>query len=209
MNTNFYITIGRQLGSGGHSIGKSTAQQLGIAFYDKELIYLASEKSGLGKEFFENLDEKSTFSLTSGLFGLRNSLIDQIYPNDFLSNETLFNLQSDTIRELADKGPAVFVGRCADYVLKKKGNCFNVFIYADLEDRVKQISESNGITLEEAKDLIHKTDKHRAAYYNYFSDKKWSEINSYHLCINTSFVAPERAVELICKEIVHKFNLKD
>jgi cytidylate kinase len=206
MDTKYYITIGRQLGSGGHSIGKKLAGKLEISFYDKEIIYLASEKSGLCKEFFEKADETSSHSLVGGFFGLRNSLIDGIYSNGFLTNEKLFSIQSDTIREIAEKESAVFVGRCADYVLGKKPNCFNIFVYADQKDRVKRILERNAIPEETARELIIKTDRKRAGYYNYFSGKSWGSIDSYHLCINTSAIDEDEAVGYLLAIIKNKFQ---
>ena len=205
MENLFFITIGRQLGSGGYLIGKEIAQKLNIDFYDKELITLAAKKSGLNKELFENADEKTSHSITAGLFGLRNSLIDQIYPNDYLSNETLFNIQSDVIKDIAASKSAVFVGRCADYVLTGIERRFNVFIYADMEDRVNRIAAMKKLSKEKAHDLILKTDKKRAGYYNYFSNKKWGATETYHLCINTSKVPADEAIKIIVDIITYTY----
>jgi len=185
MNEKFYISIGRQLGSGGRQVGEKLASELGISFYDKELIEIASKESGLGKEFFEQADEKTHHSLFGGLLGLRSSF-DEIYINDYLRYETLFKIQSDTIRKLAEQKSCLFVGRCADYVLRENPRGLSVFISAKMEDRVKRISGLHQLPENKAEDLIVKMDKKRAEYYNYYSSKIWGVAESYHLCINSS-----------------------
>jgi cytidylate kinase len=207
MDRKYYITIGRQLGSGGHSIGKMLAKKLGIPFYDKELIHIASENSGLGREFFEKADEKSSHSLIGGLLGLRNSLIDEIYGSSYLSNETLFNIQSDIIREIAEQQSAVFVGRCADYILSEKPDCLNIFIHADDDDRIRRIEEIHHLPESKCRTLMQKSDKKRSGYYNYYSCKTWGAAESYHVCINSSLLGIEETVELIRQIAVRRFNL--
>ncbi len=192
-----FINIGRQLGSGGRQIGSKLSAQLGIPLYDKELIQIASKESGLGKEFFEKADEKGSHSIIGGLFGLRSSLVDDIYSNYYLSNETLFQIQSDVIRELAEKSSSIFIGRCADYVLKGYTRCLNIFVTAEMEDRVRRIAEMQQIPENKASDFIEKMDKKRAAYYNYYSNKTWGAAQSYHLCINTSFLGIDESVSFI------------
>lgn len=193
----YFINIGRQLGSGGRQIGSKLSAQLGIPLYDKELIQIASKESGLGKEFFEKADEKGSHSIIGGLFGLRSSLVDDIYSNYYLSNETLFQIQSDVIRELAEKSSSIFIGRCADYVLKGYTRCLNIFVTAEMEDRVRRIAEMQQIPENKASDFIEKMDKKRAAYYNYYSNKTWGAAQSYHLCINTSFLGIDESVSFI------------
>ncbi len=207
MAEKYFITIGRQFGSKGHSIGQMLAEKLNIAFYDKEIIHIASEDSGLGKEFFERADEKTSHSLIGGLFGLRNSPIDEVYANGYLSNETLFNIQAEIIRELAEKESAVFVGRCADYILSKKNDLINIFVYADLNDRIKTISEMHNLSESKSRSLIHKADKQRASYYDYFSGKTWGAAESYHLCVNSSFLGVDGTVDLIYDVVEKKFKL--
>ena len=128
MNEHYVINLGRQLGSGGKEIGEKLAKELGIAFYDKELINLASKESGLCKEFFEKADEKASQSLLGGLFGSRFPFITEgAYPyNSYLSNDSLFKIQSDVIRQLAEQQSCLFVGRCADYILRYHPRCCNV-----------------------------------------------------------------------------------
>jgi len=140
MTKKFAITIGRQLGSGGREIGREIAVRLKISYYDKELLQIASRESGLGKEFFEEMDEKKSHSLFGGIFDLRNILAEGYYSNAFLTNETLFKIQSDVIRSLAEKQSCLFLGRCADYVLKDLPECLNFYISANLSDRIKRIS---------------------------------------------------------------------
>ncbi len=196
MKTNYAINIGRQLGSGGREIGKKLAECLDIPFYDKELITIASKESGLAKEFFERADEKTGFPFTSALFGLRSTFIGDEYIDNYLGNESLFRIQSDVIRELNNKEPGVFVGRCADYILRDNPLAINIFVSADLQDRVKHIAERNQLTEKKAKELVEKTDKRRASYYNYYTSKKWGKADSYHLCFNSS-IGIENSVELI------------
>jgi cytidylate kinase len=198
MNENFVITIGRQLGSGGLVIGKKIADLLNIAFFDKELLILASKESGINKEIFESADEKKRFSFLGGLFNLKTSSnVYELYSNPILSNENLFKIQSDIIQELVEKQSCVFVGRCADYVLRNHPRCINVFLCADIEDRMRFVSEMENIPKNKVKDFIEKTDKKRASYYNYYSNKVWGEANSYHLCINTSILGFEESTKLI------------
>jgi cytidylate kinase len=197
MKKDYVITVGRQLGSGGRIIGENLAGQLGIAFYDKELIKIASQESGLGKEYFEQADEKKSYSIFGGLFGLRGTLADEPFSHYYLNNETLFKIQSDVIRDLAEKGPCLFVGRCADYVLKENPRCVNVFISADMNDRIKRVAEVQNTSAEKARDFIEKADKQRAGYYNYFSNKVWGAAESYHLCVNSSVLGIDETVNLI------------
>jgi cytidylate kinase len=207
MRKEYVITIGRQLGSGGRMIGEKLAGQLGISFYDKELIQIASQQSGLGKEYFEQADEKKRFSIFGGLFQLRGTIADEPFSNYYLNNETLFKIQSDVIRELAEKRSCLFVGRCADYVLKENPRCLNVFITADLHDRIRRVAETQNLSAEKARDFIEKTDKHRAGYYNYFSNKIWGVAESYDLCINSSILGIDETVTFIRQFATKRFDL--
>jgi cytidylate kinase len=207
MNEKYFINIGRQLGSGGLQIGEKLAAQLGISFYDKELMQIASQKSGLEKEFFEQADEKASHSIIGGLFGLRSSLVDEIYSNYYLSNETLFQIQSDVIRGLAEQKSCIFIGRCADYVLKDYPRCLNVFISAELNDRIKRIAENRQMPEKKARDFIEKMEKKRAAYYNYYSNKVWGAAKSYHLCVNSSVLGIDETVAFIRRFAEKKFGL--
>jgi cytidylate kinase len=207
MNDKFVINIGRQLGSGGREIGEKLASQFDIAFYDKELINIASKESGLGKEFFEKVDEKESHSIFGGLLGLRSN-VSHMYANNYLSNETFFKIQSDVIRELAEQKSCLFVGRCADYILRDHPRCVNIFITADMEDRVNRVVSDQHLTTEIAREKIEKMDKKRAAYYNYFSNKAWGVAESYHLCINSSILGIDETVTFIRRFIELKLQIK-
>lgn len=207
MKKDYFITIGRQLGSGGRLIGEKLAAQLGISFYDKELIQIASQESGLGKEYFEQADEKKSYSFFGGLFGLKGTMADVPFSTYYLNNETLFKIQSDVIRKLAEKGSCLFVGRCADYVLGENPHCLNIFITADMNDRVMRTAELQKMTAEKARDFVEKADKRRAGYYNYFSNKEWGAADTYHLCVNSSVLGINETVNLIQHFAVKRFGL--
>ena len=172
MSNTKIITIGRQFGSGGKEIGEEISKRLGVPFYDKELLKEAAKASGICEELFDSFDEKPTNSFLY-------SLVMDPYSLGFNSNGELpinhkvFLAAFDTIKKLAnDNGSCVFVGRCADYALKDTPNVLNVFIYSDIENRVKRISEKYNLTEAKAKDLIKKEDKSRASYYNYYTSKQ-------------------------------------
>lgn len=207
MKENLAINIGRQFGSGGRLIGEKLAKELQFSFYDKELINIASKKSGLGKEFFEEADEKRRFGLSAGFLGLRTSILSDEFLHNYLSNETLFKIQSDVIRELAQQSPAVFVGRCADYILRDNPFCLNIFITADNSDRIVRVMERQNLSEEKVADLLEKTDKKRAGYYNYYTNKKWGAAKSYHLCLNSSLLGIEGSVQFIRRLAREKFGL--
>lgn len=207
MTGNFAITIGRQLGSGGREIGKKIAEELGIAFYDKELLQIASRESGLGKEFFEQMDEKKSHSIFGGLLNLQNTFSDEFYTNYYLSNETLFKIQSDVIRNLAERESCLFLGRCADYVLKDSPRRLNVFISADPEERIRRTATLRQVSETKAREIIIKTDKKRAEYYRFYSNKTWGAAESYHLCINSSVLGIEETAAFLLRFIRQKFGL--
>ena len=182
MSCNNIITITRQYGSGGHNIGKALSERLGIPFYDKELISLAAKESGISPEVFENVDEKATNSLLYSLsLGLYN------YGNGFSSMGDL------------PEGPCVFVGRCADYVLKDHQNLAKIYIYADIDVRTKRAVERQSIDPARAKQAVLKADKNRANYYSFYSGKKWGLADNYDLCINSTALSTEQAVDIICE----------
>lgn len=208
MNENFVINIGRQLGSGGHEVGLLLAAALNIDFYDKELIEMASEKSGLAKGLFEKMDEKTGRSMIHGIFSMHSAVNNEVYAGNYLCNETLFKIQSDVIRELAEKKSCLFVGRCADYILRDNERVVNVFIAADPSDRVKRVMQKQGLTAEKAEELIEKTDKKRSGYYNFYSNKVWGAAESYHLCINTSALGIEGTVNLVRHFVEEKLKLE-
>jgi cytidylate kinase len=204
MKQNYAITIGRQLGSGGKRIGELLSQRLGISCYDKELILLASRESGLGKEFFEKADEKSSYSFFSNFYGFRTGFMGNNTGN-YLCNETLFKIQSDVVRELAEKESCIFVGRCADYILRNHPHCLKVFISADMKDRVQRVIREEKITEKEAGNIIEQIDKKRAGYYNYYSNKVWGMATSYDLCVNSSVFSIEEICSILEEYVKQKF----
>ena len=199
MGKKIILTIGRQFGSGGRAIGKQLAERLKISYYDSELIALAAKESGLCAEVFEKADEKTSRGLAYA-FSTGFSLMGIYTPyNDILSNERLFQLQSDTIRKLADKESCVLVGRCADYILRDNPNCLSFFIHCkDEERRMKNIIERQSISSEKARELLIKSDKSRAAYYNYYTNKIWGHASSYDFSIDSSILGIEGTVDFIC-----------
>jgi hypothetical protein len=209
MNGNYVINLGRQLGSGGREIGEKLAANLGISFYDKELINLASEESGLCKDFFEQADEKASQPLIGGLFGMRFPFLNDgmIPSSNCLSNDALFKVQSDVIRKLATEHSCLFVGRCADYILRDHPRHVDVFISAALPDRIARVCSNKQITKEEAEELINKTDKRRSEYYNYYSYKTWGAAATYHLCIDSSVLGIDDTVEFIQEFVKKKLSL--
>lgn len=196
------INIGRQLGSGGREIAARLAENLGCKFYDRELLNLAAKESGFCEKFFEQNDENRGF--LRSLFHLHIPHISDVnfYSNN-LSQENLFKFQSDAIRHAAEEGSCVFVGRCADYVLRDHNDVVNVFITADLDSRIRRICDRNGCDEDTARRLIEKGDRSRADYYNYYTGKTWGHGASYDLCINSSLLGPERTEEFI-REFVKK-----
>ena len=190
MSCNNIITITRQYGSGGHNIGKALSERLGIPFYDKELISLAAKESGISPEVFENVDEKATnsllYSLSLGLYNYGNGFSSM---GDLPVNDKLYILQHKIIKQLANKGPCVFVGRCADYI----------YIYADIDVRTKRAVERQSIDPARAKQAVLKADKNRANYYSFYSGKKWGLADNYDLCINSTALSTEQAVDIICE----------
>ncbi len=195
------INIGRQLGSGGRSIANILAHHYAITAYDRNLIELAAKESGLSQEFFENADEKKRHGFFHSIFSNR-SVANALGSNDsYLSNDALFKVQSDIIRDLAERESCIFIGRCADYILRDTPHCINLFFTADLDDRIARMASEQGITTEQAAELIEKTDRRRAAYYNYYSGKTWGAAESYDLCVNTSHLGHEGTAQLLMEYI--------
>jgi cytidylate kinase len=195
MKEHTLITIGRQFGSRGKEIGQRLAERLGIECYDRRLIMLASQESGLCPEFFERADEKNTGSLLHAL--ATGCAFGGYYSSDFLSNEKLFQIQSDAIRKLAERESCVLVGRCADYILRDKPYCIHIFIHAPVETRVQTVMERQSLPRAEAADLVRKMDKTRSNYYNYYTDKEWGVASSYHLSFDSSLLGVDKTVEFI------------
>ncbi len=206
MDDKVILTIGRQFGSGGREVGQKLAKTLDIAYYDKELMALAAKESGLSEEFFKKADERASSGL-SYAFTMGYSYMGMFPPYaDVLSNDRLFLYQSDTIRNLAQKGSCIIVGRCADYILRDDPACLSFFIHDKKENRIQRIIESEGVTVEQAEDLMAKTDKSRAAYYNYYTNKEWGVASSYNFSIDVSVLGINETVEFIKSYVYRKLN---
>ena len=197
------ITIGRQFGSGGKEVGIRVAKELNIPFYDKELLQEAAKKSGLCEKILENFDERPksllyAIAMDSYAFALPGtgagaSLEQQVYLATF-----------NTVRQIAEQGPCVIIGRCADYALSENPNHLSLFIHAPMEDRIQRVAKRQNLTPEKARALIIKTDKRRASYYEYYSSRKWGAVDSYDFCINSSYLGLSRTVELIRAMVEHR-----
>ena len=191
------ITIARGFGSGGRTIGKLLAQRLDCNFYNNDLIKLASEESGINIELFGRADEK----VKSSLFKRYNRSYGEyvLSPNsaDFVSSDNLFNYQAKIMKQLAEKGDCVIIGRCGNYILKDDPNVIKLYLYSDLETSLDRVTELYGMKPSEAKRTIDKIDKSRAAYYEYYTGKDWHDLSNYDLCVNTSGISFEKAAEII------------
>ena len=181
------ITISREYGSGGRAIGEKLAKELGIPFYNKELILMAAKESGLSEEYIKKTEQMKSTSFLYGLY-----MGAQALP----MNDQIFLVQSKIIREIAEEGPCVIVGRCADYILREREDLLGVFIHAPLSyraQRTKEVYEKGGSNVE---DFVKKEDKKRASFYNYFSQNKWGDARHYHLAISSQY-GVDFAVEVL------------
>lgn len=201
MSQNIIITIGRQNGSGGREIGKKLANKLGIPFYDKELIQMAAKKCGIDESIAKENEETATnsllYSLSTGAATIWNSGI--VVESDLPLTDRIYIAQSEIIRKLASENSCVIVGRCADQVLKNNPNCINVFIHADLDFRVNRMTNLHNLTEERAVKQIKRMDKKRGNYYNYFTDKKWGDLKTYNITLDSSKLGIDLIVDILEK----------
>jgi hypothetical protein len=190
------INIGRQFSSGGRYISKILCEEFGCRYFDKEILDLAAKESGFSPDVFKKSDEKKSFIHT--LFHLHAPMLsdDNFYNNKF-SEESLFKFQCDAIRKAASQGSCLFIGRCADYVLRDEPNMVSIFLAADMEDRISRTMERYNMDEESARKTISKKDSTRASYYNYYTGKKWGAAESYDLCINTSIFGLDETAKFI------------
>lgn len=191
------ITIARGFGSGGRTIGKMLAQRLDCNCYDNDLIKLASEESGINLELFGKADEKVKTSLFKRYNRSYGEYVLSPDSADFVSDDNLFNYQAKIIRDIADKQNCIIIGRCGDFILRNNPDVLRLFIYADEKTCVRNVVELYGMIPAEAKKTIEKIDKSRAAYYKYYTDRNWYDVSNYDLCINTSDIGFEGAVDVI------------
>ena len=199
-NTPIIITIGRQLGSGGQLIAQRLADIFHCTLYDKELLAMAARESGFSEEFFEQADEHKGFFRSLLQHSGRSITMGNFYRNQF-SEENLFQFQSDAIRKAANQGSCVFVGRCADYILRDVPYAVSIFITANLDERISRVQERKGCSAEEARRIIEKGEAQRAAYYNYYTGKQWGSATGYDLCMNSSLLGIEGTTQFITEFI--------
>ena len=201
------ITIARQYGSGGKTIGQMLANDLGIPFYSREILRLASDDSGIREELFNQADEKLR---SNPLFGASKKVYTGglISPesDDFVSSENLFNYQAKVSKELAEKGSCVIVGRCADFVLKDRADVVSVFVHAPADYCMERAMERNDMSRKEMEKFIAKTDKYRGDFYHYYTGNVWNDARNYDLCLNSSKLGFEKCVEEIKAYIKVRFE---
>ena len=206
VNKHIIINVGRQLGSGGHDIGRMLALDFGAKYYDRELLNLAAKESGFSEKVFEQNDERKGFF--KGLFNMGSPHVNSgnLYKSN-VSQESLFQFQSDAIIKAAKEGSCVFVGRCADYVLRDFPNAVNIFITASMDYRVRQIMNKQHLDEDAARAFIEKRESQRAEYYNYYTGKKWGHASSYDLCVDSSVLGLVDTEKIIAEFIRKKFKL--
>ena len=208
MKDKIIITIGRQFGSGGREVGQKLAKALGISYYDKELMTLAANESGLSEDCFKGADEQ-TSDLFSFAFPVGYNMLGMIsssyYNTDYLSNDKLFQYQSDAIRHVAEKESCVIVGRCADYILRDNPNCLSFFVHNKYENRISRVIEMLQTDRAGAKAKMYKVDKSRAAYYNYYTNKEWGVAASYDFSVDVSVLGIDQTVEFMVA-LINKYR---
>ena len=193
------------MGSGGHDIGRMLALDFQAKYYDRELLNLAANESGLSEKIFEKNDEKKGFF--RGLLNIGTPHMNSTGYKPGMTQEMLFQFQSDAIRKAAAEGSCVFVGRCADYVLRDFGNTVNIFISASMDYRIEQIMNKQHLDAEAAQKFIEQAEGKRADYYNYYTGKKWGSAESYDLCIDSSKLGLMETERIIAEFIRKRFEL--
>ena len=199
------INVGRQLGSGGHDIGRMLALDFQAKYYDREILNLAAKESGLSEKIFEQNDEKKGFF--RGLLNLGMPHLGGGGDKPGLTQESLFQFQSEAIQKAAKEGSCVFVGRCADYVLRDFSNVVNIFITASKGYRIEQIMNKQHLDFDAAQKFIEQKESDRASYYNYYTGKKWGAAESYDLCIDSSILGFVETEKLIAEFIRKRFKI--
>lgn len=199
------ITIARSYGSGGRTLGIKLAEELGIPCYDRNLVRIASDLSGINESLFGEADEKVTgLNFFKGSNPYKGELLPPGHP-DYTSRDNLFNIEANTIKELADKGPCIFVGRCADYVLKDREDVVRLFFYAPMEDCIERAKAVSGEGEKELVKKINRIDKYRAEYYKYYTGHEWNDSRNYDFCLNTASMSYEKLIEVV-KEYLNIYN---
>lgn len=197
MTTSTIYTIEREFGSGGHIVGEKLAKLLDIPFYDSQIVDMAAKNAGVSRKLFEGFDEKPTnsflYSLVMGSYTAANSLTQP----DMNMSDKLFLEEAKIIRDAADQGPCVVVGRCGSYVLRERKDVVRVFCTADMEFRKHHAVNDLGMPEKRIEDAILKRDKKRASYFNYYTGNRWNDASSYDLCVSTSAAGIDGAVETV------------
>ena len=199
-----HICVGRESGSGGRRLAMHVGEALGIPCYDKELVAMAAEKSGLCEEILKSHDEKSSKNFLYSLMLDSFSVGYHSTPMDMPMQQKAFLAQYDTIKDIASKGSCIFVGRCADYALEADPDMISIFVSGDYPDKIEHLMSGYGFDEKEAKDYMEKTDKRRSNYYNYYSNKKWGDARSYDLCINRSKLGLDGSVKAIVEYVLQR-----
>ena len=193
----YCICIGRKFCSGGRNVAALIADELGIKVYDRDLLKKAAQNTGFSEQFFDEADEEKTRKGLRGLF--LNHLSSNGLTSNYLSNESIFNMQSDAIRHIHEQEDCVFIGRCSDYVLRESDRLLNVFIASDMDDRVARVLRhaDEGMTESKALSFIEDIDRKRSSYYNYFTGRTWGDPAVYDICLNSSTLGYEKCAQII------------
>ena len=197
MDKHYCICIGRKFCSGGRNVAAIVAEKLGIKVYDRDLLKKAAQNTGFSEKFFDEADEEKTRKGLRSLF--MNHLSGNGLSNNYLSNESIFNMQSEAIRKIHETEDCVFIGRCADYVLRDSDRMLNVFIAAGFDDRVARVCRhaEDGMTPSKARSLVEDIDRRRSSYYNYFTGRIWGDPAFYDLCLNSTVLGYDKCAEII------------
>lgn len=199
---NIIITISRQYGSGGKFIGERIAKKLNIGFYDKEFIDIVAEKTGISKETIEAKDEKFTNdNIFFSAFNKKHFVSPFNNKTAYSTLDKIFDIQSEIIRNIADKGSCVIIGRCAGFILKNTHKCFNIFIHAPIESRIDRISNQYGIKIENAETQLKNTDLYRYNYCKYYTGEEWGNMTNYNLTIDSGYFDDEKIANIIIKSV--------
>lgn len=206
----YVITIGRTFGSGGRALGRAIADKLGIGFYDKQLLVKAAEKAGYNIEYIEKNDERAP-----SVMGRSIPFSFGFYPMSWIGNpggggsDSTYSAQCDLMHELAESEPCVIVGRSADYVLRDLPNVVNIFVHAPIEECVRRITSRGDVTREtDAKALAERTNKLRANFYNFYTDKRWGYAESYDLCVNSALMPIDALADYVIEFIKQRLDKK-
>lgn len=195
MDEHYAININRQICSGARTVAGIIAKELGISVYDKTLLKSASDASGFRREFFAKSDEETSRKSLRSLF--LTHLTEGGLSHNYMSNESMFKLQGDAIRDIHARENCIFIGRCASYILRDSDRILNVFLTADAEDRIRRVCSTRQCTERQARNLIEDADRKRASYFNYFTGRNWGDAATYHLCLSTSAFSEEECAGII------------